>query len=114
MSGWQADETHRRIVVIFPAPFGPTTPKISPSATVNEIASTARTESYDFSGASTAMTCSVMREAPPAARCRHPGSLRPRRSFVAPRASPTRRINTDRDLPFGGARMFAASLRTVR
>ena len=32
------------IVVVFPAPFGPTTPKISPWATSNEIASTARTD----------------------------------------------------------------------
>ena len=41
-SGARSPSRHS-IVVVFPAPFGPTTPKISPAATWNEMASTART-----------------------------------------------------------------------
>ena len=47
------------IVVVLPAPFGPSRPKISPFRTWNETPPTALTVPYDFRTSSTAMTASA-------------------------------------------------------
>ena len=55
LSGFRSPEMHSTVVV-FPAPFGPRMPKISPSSTSRDTSLTATVEPYDLRKPETSMT----------------------------------------------------------
>jgi len=71
-------------VVVFPAPFGPSTPEVSPASTSRETSPTATTSAYRFVRSSRAITGTSPLQPPGSARCARPASARTRASSRPP------------------------------